>query len=138
MISEIRLFLAATILSAAAGSLATLAVLKATGATDSRDQGTLPEFEDRFVRDFGLPEGDRKFVRAILHKYQDRRREIEGRAAEAAEKELTDLGRTIDAELCAILPPDRQKRYYALLDRAPAFAAIESRPGDNASGEKNH
>lgn len=132
MLSEIRLFLLATVLSAAAGSVATLAVQRATGQGESREPGALPSFEDRFMRDFDLPEDDRRFVRAILYKYQERRREIEGRAAESARKELSDLARTIDAELCAILPIQKQNRYYALLDAqasgAEAGIPAASRP----------
>jgi hypothetical protein len=111
MSSETASLIVATLLAAAAGSAATLAVQKASGTFEIRDTGALPTFEDQFIREFNLPESDRKVVRSILYKYRDRRRVIEGRAAAQAARELADLGRTIDAELCAILPPDRQKRY---------------------------
>lgn len=136
MNSELRLFFVATALSAAAGSVSTLAIARATGWQEPRDPGTLPAFEDRYMRIFELPEQDRKYVRAILYKYQERRREIEGRAAAAAAMELSDLGRTMDTELCAILPPDKQKRYYALLDVGSAAESAGPQNNKNNINKK--
>lgn len=120
-----RWLLLAVALSACAGSIATLAVQKAAGLPDAREAGALPEFEDRFIREFELPETDRRIVRAILNKFQERRREIEGRAAQAAANELADLGRTIDTELLLILPPAKRDRYTALF-ATPAAPGPES------------
>ncbi|MFN0206551.1 MAG: hypothetical protein ACKVS6_09605 [Planctomycetota bacterium] len=117
MTVEIRSLVFASLLAAAAGSVATLAIQKAAGTFDVRDAEALPRYEDQFIHEFELPESDRKLVRSILYKYRDRRRAIEGRSASKASKELSDLGRTIDAELCAILPPDRQTRYNDWLAR---------------------
>jgi hypothetical protein len=115
----------AGILCFAAGSVSTLAVGKAVSEPRVLDPGDLPGFEDRFVREFGLPESKTALVRTILRDYREKRRLIEGQAAAVAREKLERAGREADAKLRGILPPPERARYDEWLARpadAPAPA----------------
>ncbi|HKE02195.1 MAG TPA: hypothetical protein VKE69_14350 [Planctomycetota bacterium] len=110
--------------------MATLATERALRAPELRDPGDLPELEERFVRDFDLPDSKRQLVRAILREYRDRRREIEGRTAAAARDELARAGREADAKLRGILTPPQRAAYDARISppREPLAAGSQAAP----------
>jgi hypothetical protein len=108
----------AGILCFAAGSVSTLAVTKTLSETRVLDPGDLPGFEERFVREFDLPEAKHALVRTILRDYREKRRLIEGQAASIARDKLERAGREADAKLRGILPPPQRARYEEWLARA--------------------
>lgn len=117
---------AASGLSFAAGAIATLAVTKVVAPPRGlRDPGDLPGFEERFVREFGVPDSKRPLVRSILRDYREKRRAIEGEAVAVVHDKLERAGREADVRLRGVLPPTERQRYDAWLDaqnldKAPA------------------
>ena len=120
MIPLSRWVVAAALVSVAAGASGAMAVSRALSAAESREPAELPIFEDRFMREFELPESKRALVRTILRDDRERRRAIEGEAVASPgmHERLERASRQADAQLRGILPPPQRAKYDAWIGRA--------------------
>jgi hypothetical protein len=117
----------AGVLCFAAGAVSSLAVTRAVNEPKVLDPGDLPGFEERFAREFEIPESKQPLVRTILRDYRERRRLIEGQAAAIARDKLERAGREADARLRGILPPPQRAEYDEWLARGRGPAEEPSR-----------
>lgn len=117
--------LLASALSLAAGAAGALAVSRALTVPETRDPAELPEFEDRFMREFDLPESKRALVRTILRDDREQRRVIEGAAVttEPSPESLRRTGYQVDQKLRGILPPPQRTKYDQWIARSQPPAA---------------